>query len=957
MSNSSTGLRATWKTGASSLALAVALAAAGAAHAQGAPAPTIQQEPTTEASALPEAPAVPEDAAPEDSNEVEAIVVTGFRASLQSAINVKRNESGVVDVIKAEDIADFPDLNLAESLQRIPGVAITRVQGEGRQISVRGLGSEYTRVRVNGMEAIATSSGTANSGGTNRSRGFDFNIFASDLFNSLAVRKTASADVEEGSLGATVDLTTARPFDFKTRQLVVGAQASYNELARDTQPRLSLLASDKFLDGKLGALVSVAYEKRHLKEEGANITRWFAGGANGGFNAASTLPGFTLAQINDANPATAIFHPRIPSYVSYDIENERLGVTGTLQYRPTDQTLITFDALYSYVAGIRREAQLQAIGLSRSGVGKPQTIIRSGIVDADNNLIQANLDNVDLRTQSAYDELNTEFKQFTLGVTHDISDRLRVGALGGFSDSTFTSPVSTIITFDRANSQGYAYDFRSRLPAITLGFDPTQPANWSMINGTSEVRLRPQFVENQFTTAKIYGEYEISDNLTVKAGVDFRKFEYDSYGLYRTTETVVQTLTPAQLADVSKVFSGFGRGLGQPAGNATAWLVPDLEKFAATYNIYCNCGIYALTGLNNTSARGQYGTVEEKDTGAYLQADFRFNAFGLPFRGDAGLRHVRTVQHSTGFAAVGAVIQLVEAEREYDFTLPAANLATDLTDDLVFRISAAQTIARPSIGTLSPGGDVGVQGANRSFSSGNPNLDPTKSDNLDLSLEWYPAPNTIVAGGLFYKNISTFVQTLRNSAVFNTLGLPESLLNGTSALPTDVFQVSQPVNSDGGKLTGFEINWQQPLSFLPGPLHNLGFLANYTYVNSDIEYLTSTTPGAPTVRATLVGLSKNAANFTLYYEDEKFSIRGSLAYRGGYLTQVPGSDGNDVQGTNETLNFDAQASYNVNERLRLSVEGINLTDEFNDLYVDTSNRLNVRTHTGRQVFAGLRYAF
>jgi iron complex outermembrane receptor protein len=133
------------------------------------------------------------------------IVVTGFRESLSSAINIKRNQTATVDVIKAEDIAEFPDLNLAESLQRIPGVAISRVNGEGRNISVRGLGPEYTRVRINGMEAIGTTGGTDNSGGVNRGRGFDFNIFSSDLFNSLAVRKTATADVEEGSLGATVD--------------------------------------------------------------------------------------------------------------------------------------------------------------------------------------------------------------------------------------------------------------------------------------------------------------------------------------------------------------------------------------------------------------------------------------------------------------------------------------------------------------------------------------------------------------------------------------------------------------------------------------------------------------------------------------------------------------------------------------------------------------------------------
>jgi TonB-dependent receptor len=928
--NHTTTVRATLALSASALALTLA----GAAAAQTAPAP-----------------------AQPASDEVEAVVVTGFRASLQSAINIKRSSSGVVDAIKAEDIAQFPDLNLAESLQRIPGVSISRINGEGRQITVRGLGSEYTRVRINGMEAISTTGGTANSGGTNRGRGFDFNVFASDLFNSIAVRKTASADVEEGSLGATVDLNTSRAFDSRKPQLVLSAGGSYNDLSKKTTPRLSALASRTFFDGKLGVLISAAYEERHLKEEGANITRWAVGGSNGGFNAASTVPGYTLAQINNTNTTTGIFAPRIPAYVSYDIQNKRTGLAGSLQFKPDANTEITFDALYAYLEGKRKEAQLQAIGLSRATTGKPETIIRDGVV-VGNDLVYARMDNVDLRTQSAYDELNTEFKQFTLSAKHNFGDRVVVGALAGYADSTFTQPVSTIVTFDRLNSQNYSYDFRKgRAPEILLGFDATNPANWSAINGTSEVRLRPTFVENQFSTAKVYGEWEANENLKLKAGVDWRKFEYDSYGLYRTTETVSQTLTPDQLASVSKVYSGFGKGLDMPTGNATAWLVPDIDKYAALLNIYSNTGIYALTGTNNTSARGQYGAVEEQDTGAYVQAEFRFQALGLPFRGDAGLRRVHTEQESAGYAAVGGAIQRVEVKRDYDLTLPSFNLAADITDTFVARLSAAKTIARPGIGSLSPGGDVAVQGANRSFSSGNPYLNPTQSKNLDVSLEWYPSSGTMFAAGFFYKKINTFVATQSELLPYNTLGLPDSLIAGTTATPDMLFQVSKPINTKGGDLKGFELNVQQPFTFLPGWLSHFGVIANYTYVASKIEYPTSSTAGAPVVINDLIGLSKNAANATLYYETDKWSVRGSLAYRGGYLTQVPGSDGNTVQGTNETLNVDMQASWNIRENLKLSVEGVNLTDEFNDQYVGDSNRLNVYTHSGRQFIVGLRYNF
>ncbi|MGV3578218.1 TonB-dependent receptor [Brevundimonas sp.] len=918
------------KAGVSALALSMLMA--GAASAQTAP---VEEQ---------------------QADQVDEIVVTGFRASLQSAVAAKRNESGVVDVIKAEDIADFPDLNLAESLQRVPGVAISRANGEGRQISVRGLGSEYTRVRVNGMEAIATTGGTVNSGGTNRTRGFDFNMFASELFNSLTVRKSASADVEEGSLGATVDLQTARPFDYREPTLVMGVQASYNDLARDVKPRFTVLASNQWMDGRFGALFSLAYEQRHILEEGANITRWSAGGANGGFNTASTISGYTISQINDASAATGLFHPRLPSYVQYDHNTERLGITGAFQFRPDDQSTITLDVLYSDVQSTRDEAQLQGIGLSRSGAGKPQSIIRSGIVEG-RNIVAAVIDQVDVRTQSAHDELETEFQQYTLTANRDWSDTFRTGFVGGYSKSFFDNPVSTIVTFDRANTNGFSYDFRTRMPKIDFGFDLANPANWSMNNGTSEVRIRPSSVENTFTTAKVFGEYDLNENLTIKAGLDYRKFTFSSRGLYRTTETVVQTLTPAELAAVSRVFTGFGNNLGLPDGVATSWLAPDLEKFIATYNIYSNTGIYALTGLNNSSARGQYIDVEEADTGAFVQADFRFDAFGLPWRGDAGLRYVTTDQWSTGYAARATAIELVEAERTYDMWLPSANLAVDFTDTLVGRISAARTVARPSIAVLTPGGDVGIQGSNFTYSAGNPNIDPTQSDNLDLSLEYYPDADSLFAVGVFFKNINTFVQTLAQDIPFNQLGLPESLLTGTAATPTTVFRTTQPINTDGGLLKGFEVNVQKRLDFLPGWMENFGIQANYTYVDSEIEYITALTPTRVTIDETLIGLSRHAANFTLYYETDRFSMRGSAAYRAGYLTGVPAADGNSVAGTNETLNFDAQASYNITDQLKVSVEAINLTDEFNDQYVDASNRLNVYSHTGRQFFAGLRYTF
>ena len=930
------GFRVSLRAGASLLAVGLACAA-GAAQAQTTPAQD------------------------DDATQVEEIVVTGFRASLANALNIKRRENGVVDAISAEDIADFPDLNLAESLQRIPGVAITRRSGEGRQISVRGLGSDYTRVRVNGMEAIATSSGTSNSGGTNRGRGFDFNIFSSDLFSNLIVRKTASAEVDEGSLGATVDLNASKPFDASGPRLVLSAQGSYNELAAEVTPGVSFLASNRFLDGKLGVLVSASYDERRLIEEGANITRWTFGGSNGGWNAASTVPGLVTGnqpgQLNyvvtgyGEDAERGIYAPRIPSYASYDTSSERTGLAASVQFRPTDSTLFTVEGLYSNFKGVRLESQLQALGLSRPGAGKPQSIIRTGTLDG-NNLVQAVIDNVDLRTQSSHNELNTEFKQITAVVEHEFSDRFRVKATLGRSESAYEDPIATTLTFERIDSDNFSYDFRPRMMEMNLGFDATDPNAWAAVPGSSELRLTPEYVDNAFTTYKVATEFDLNDRLTLKFGMDYKRFDYETGALQRTSTSNVPAIAAgADIAALTRLFK-FDAGLGLPNSALSTWLAPDLQKYIDKYDIYSGTGIWALRENVGSTAR-----VKEETSGAYVQLDFSFDAFGLPWRGDAGYRYFNTDLTSGGNAVVGGGFQFVTVQNSYDMWLPAANLSVDLREDLVARISAAETIARPGIGSLSPGGSVNVQGANRNYSSGNPFLDPTKSRNLDLSLEWYSQSGAILALGVFYKDIDTFVQTLRREAPYNTLGLPNSLLDGTVATPDMVFAVTQPVNSPGGELKGFEINVQQPFTFLPGFWSDFGVLANYTYVDSSIDYLTSTAPGAATVNATLTGLSKTAWNGTLYYENDKFSARVSVAYRDQYLTGVPGSDFNNVMGTNATTNVDAQMSYNITDKVRVSVEGLNLTDEYADLYVDDDNRLNAYTHTGRQFVVGLRYTF
>ncbi|MFL6551555.1 MAG: TonB-dependent receptor, partial [Povalibacter sp.] len=407
----------------------------------------------------------------QQSGSLEEVVVTGFRGSLEKALDDKRESAAAIDSIRAEDIAKFPDSNLAESVQRIPGVSIARDAGEGRQLTVRGLGAQFTRVRVNGMEAMSSTGGTDSSGGANRARSFDFNVFASELFNNITARKTATADVDEGSLGATVDLQTAKPFDYNGFTAVASAKGAYNDLSDELDPRAAFLISNTWADGKFGALFSAAYSERNALEEGMGTVRWDNGGSSGGFNAASDA----TARDN------ATFHPRLPRYGTLTHEQERVGLTGALQWQVSDNNLITLDALYSDYQANRTEDWLESISFSRAATagGKPQTVVHNSVVDANGNLVSATFDDVDVRSERRYDELETKFGAYTLSGNHQLSDRWTLSELVGYSKSEFANPIQTTITLDRRNTDGYSWDFTNdRSPAFNYNFDVTNAANW-----------------------------------------------------------------------------------------------------------------------------------------------------------------------------------------------------------------------------------------------------------------------------------------------------------------------------------------------------------------------------------------------------------------------------------------------------------------------------------------------
>ena len=949
--------------------------------------------------------------APAAAPEPDRIVITGFRASIESALSKKREDAGIVDVIRSEDIAKFPDTNLAESLQRIPGVVIDRDAGEGRNITVRGLGLDFTRVRINGVEALATTGGTDSSGGNNRSRGFDFNVFAAELFSSITVRKSSSADVDEGSLGATVDLATTRPFDLKGFVATASVQGRYNDLSKKTDPRMAFLVSDTFMDRKVGVLLSAAYGKRQLYEEGFSTVRWDNGPSSGGWcapvgvtpanpttstattcgPAAQGVPRLgnsatAVTAYNDASSANN-FHPRLPRYGRLTHDQDRLGVTSAIQFKPMEGTLATLDFLYAKLKATRQEDFLEAISFSRTAAqgGKPQTSVVQTAYDANGALLYGVYNGVDIRAESRFDQLSTEFTQPTLTLEQNIGDSLKLVARVGRAQSKFRNPVQTTTTLDALNVNGYGIDFRgnNRLPAITYPFDPaqaggaltlvsvpqvttgTQPT--TITNTTSsEIRIRPQGSTNTNDLANVSLAWDlIPDQLTLRGGGDYKKFTFDTFEFRRVNQNDTIFAPPAgtTVASLTTSISGFGNGLSLPAGTITNWVIPNLNAIAAAYDIYCNCiksgpaggpGDFTLSSITNGNARGNNRKVAETDTGGFLMADFDTRVAGLRLRGNAGVRVVKTDQVATGYQANAGGTEVTVAQ-SYNDTLPSLNMALDVTKDVVVRLGAAKVMARPQLGNLSPGGSISTTGT-LTVTSGNPLLQPFRATTLDTSFEWYHSKRGFVGLGVFTKDISTYIQTLRSTIPYNQTGLPLSLLPANFT-GDEVFQVTTPINTKGGKLTGFEINVQQPFSFLPGVWSNLGVLLNYTQVKSKIEYVVSPTSNV-TVTDDLVNLSPKSANATLYYDDGTFSARISGSKRAGFVTRVPGQNNNDVEGKNSTLNVDVSISYKLNDRLEFTLEGVNLTNTVNDQFISRArNSAVVYNVTGREYLAGVRYKF
>lgn len=986
--------------GVSGAALAMALAWTPVAAAQDAPA---------------SAAATAQDV-PQTTDEGE-IVVQGFRASLNTALNQKREETAAVDSIVAEDIGKFPDSNLAESMQRVPGVALSRGDGgEGRNISVRGLGAGFTRVRINGMEGTAQTGSSDIYGAGNSGRSFDFNVFPTEIFSSLAVRKTPSADVEEGSLGATVDLKAPHPLDYdKDFVLSATARGVYNEVSKKVDPRASAIISKQFADGTFGILGSIAYQKRHLREAGysaVDILSSTLGGNQLGTGAAaqpfctpigytpiSPSPvananrGATATMCSTGNPRTGTiaayntimalrspaapntpgsgaFFPRIPRYVNSEQDTERLGGSATIQWKPTEDTDISIDGLYSRFKVERRDNYIALLSFARSisNNGQPMVSVRDIEFDKNGSLVYGLFDGVDIRSEGLVDTFVSTFKQANFNFRHRFSDSFEISGLAGISNSLWDGRERLQTFVDAIDADGVTIDFRDGgyNPKIGFGIDVSNPANFAYAPspdggvtflGGFSTQGKPSRNETKNKTFELNTKWDVTPGFTVKVGGQFRESDYSARGATQYTGQNLTRALPAgtSLASITRQITGVDEifGTGAPA----SWVAIDPDKWRATFNFpdgfdFCteaSCGV-------GTSR------IRERIKSGYLMVNFDTSET-LPFtvRGDAGVRYVKTDMRAVGFISsalatspTGVTATANIVDRDYEDFLPSLNVVGEITPNLLARASAARVMSRPELGVMIPG-SPSITATTRNATTNNPFLNPIRANTLDLALEWYFRPGSLLSVAYFYKDIETYIQNRSEQIPFNQLGLPDALLAGTNTTPTEIFTVRRPVNTPGGPLKGFEVNAQVQFDFLPGFLSHFGALGSYTRVTSKIDYITGS--GA-IFTSDLIDLSKNSASGTLYYEDDRFSIRGTASYRDRYTRAIIAANGSDIRANQPNTFVDASASYKLTENFKLILEAQNITDARNTLYIDSVRQDTLfQTRIGRTFTFGLNAQF
>lgn len=906
-------------------------------------------------SALFVAPAYAQDTENEEQ-AMEQIVVTGsYIKSLEKAIDLKRENIGFSDSIVASDIADFPEQNLAEALQRMPGVTIERNKGLGQKVNVRSLPSEFTFVSINNL---ATASG---SGG----RDVEFDMFASEIIQSVTVKKSPTAADEEGGIAGSVAITTARPFDYEGRKLVASVEGAYNEISEQTDPKFAFLASNTF--GDWGALASIAYSERTNRTDSNSgidfrpLSRWLEKSGSSQWQsdqAADVLERDTGITINDRfdsdETSRVVFLNKVGDR-SYLTEQEKWGATLSLQYKPSSEFSLTFDGLLgnfddhedeydaaayaaSSVSSLERVNQYDSSTLSDYGI--------TVLTDVDYAATQHEF----LSKENSSD---TEYQQFSVAMDWLVG-QWDINGLFGYSGadksiestnlkhtayratrSRYTSTGAETIssdnadTFDMYNSpEAYLFDY-NEVNRETISDDKyaaqldfTRQLNLAFFPALTKVQFGARYTDK--SKERNYG----SNRVTGPSEGD-------------TSWVGTRTLADSELTSITDLVNG-GEYLSE---------VPSKQGWSQVSNSYARDQL-RYDGFGVDFEPDQYYQVEEKTTAIYAMADFAFDIGDMPATLNTGVRYIDTDVNSSGYHQVqnddgttNYTSEPVSKSGNYTDLLPSINFTLELNDDLVLRAAASETLMRPALTDIAYKRTVSL--SEFKYRDGNPDLQPTYADQWEVGLEWYLEEGGLLAVSYFEKEIEGVV---RESLTGVVEGVTKYNDNGTVDGVYD-FDVYQKVNAEGSyDVSGIEFIVQIPFVRFHSMLDGFGINANYTTLDNSLTGASDL--GIPTPPE---GLADETYNLTFYYENESFDARISYNYKDKYVEYIE----RDMYPVYRDAygQTDISLGYNINDSMKVTLEGINITDEETTGYTLDPAFPTMYEFSGRRVSLGFRAIF
>ncbi|BFM13284.1 TonB-dependent receptor [Simiduia litorea] len=893
----------------------------------------------------------------QDSDAVlEEIVVSGIRGSLTNSMDIKRDNTGVVDAISAEDIGKFPDTNLAESLQRITGVSIDRSGNEGNQVTVRGFGPQFNLVTMNGRQ-MPNSTALASSA---VSRSFNFREIASESVAGVEVHKSGRADVASGGIGATIDIKTAKPFDYDEMVLLGSIKGVIDTSVKngdDITPEISGLFSTTFADGKFGVLASFSQAER-----------------NYGVDRVGTQNGWSQGYPGQANPDTsAIDTSRNPTLATWRVPTVDLDVADYERTRQNGQLVLQFAPIDTLTATL----DYTASRLEENGDMNRMSFwfdnVEAGAADVNGTIINPSRSNDELNFWAWEYGFTTENDSIGLNLEWDATENLTL-SLDAHESTSHANPGAQPAEriaglknpFGAAAPVDIAADFSGKLPTVSYDDSALPGGAYDLANIEGDLyQERGKEVKNTVRQVQFDGVWRNADDSALKSinfGLASTQYDVDVVDIYGANFALGGGAMDLSSLDLSFIPGRIG------------------FEYIPIYSAAEFIALAEAQGLTNPSNESLDGITEDT-TSIYLSLDFDTTFNGLPIRVNAGIRYEETDVESytitnpvIGFnwltplemsKIYAAESQADKLTGEYSHFLPNLDVAMDITDDLVARVAISRTVARSNIDAMYPGTNLINHYSTGPFQAGqgNPNLLPYTSDNVDLGLEWYYAEGSYVSMGYFRKDVDNFIALgqenrvivgpngpLTNPSLSARPGCPGgSIANPIEACtsqPTDpaiIWEVTTPQNLDSSLVDGWEFNVQHMFGDT-----GFGVIANYTMVDSDDEYDVNSLEND----LALQGLS-DSANLVGFYEINGFQARIAYNWRDKFLL----ASGNEPTFTAAYSQVDINASYDINDHVNVFVEGLNITDEATHRYGRWENQIRDYEEYGPRYNIGVRAKF